>query len=212
MLLKSGWKGMGGAAGAERRSEGPGGTATPLPQSTLWCHCYHQCPDNAVNNTCPCLCVRLRTDGYCFTMVEEEGGVEVHTAGCIAWLAPSSNAGSIESKPHINPFADISGRGVTHCATVSTWNRMRTYIPPWRVPEGSHSSTPQAWAPGRAQGSPAGAAHHSQADPDDEQVGKGRYVWMGRCGARERVAVKVFFTTRRRAGSGRTEEIYQTSS
>lgn len=25
----------------------------------------------------------LRTDGYCFTMVEEEGGVLVQTAGCL---------------------------------------------------------------------------------------------------------------------------------
>ncbi|XP_047448686.1 bone morphogenetic protein receptor type-1B isoform X2 [Mugil cephalus] len=51
-------------------------------QRLLWCHCYPYCPDNfstnnSNNNTC-------RTDGYCFTMVEEERGTPVQTAGCLA--------------------------------------------------------------------------------------------------------------------------------
>ncbi|MEQ2187235.1 Bone morphogenetic protein receptor type-1B, partial [Goodea atripinnis] len=41
----------------------------------LWCHCYHHCPDDSTN-----VC---RTDGCCFIMVEEEGGVPVLTAGCL---------------------------------------------------------------------------------------------------------------------------------
>uniref|UniRef100_A0A8C5E2N3 Serine/threonine-protein kinase receptor n=1 Tax=Gouania willdenowi TaxID=441366 RepID=A0A8C5E2N3_GOUWI len=45
-------------------------------QRFLWCHCYLYCPEDSTNNTC-------RTDGYCFTMVEEEGGVPVQTAGCL---------------------------------------------------------------------------------------------------------------------------------
>ncbi|XP_075881799.1 bone morphogenetic protein receptor type-1B-like isoform X2 [Nelusetta ayraudi] len=45
-------------------------------QRILWCHCDHYCPTDSTNNTC-------RTDGYCFTMVEEEGGVLVQTAGCL---------------------------------------------------------------------------------------------------------------------------------
>uniref|UniRef100_A0A8C6TYP3 Serine/threonine-protein kinase receptor n=2 Tax=Neogobius melanostomus TaxID=47308 RepID=A0A8C6TYP3_9GOBI len=45
-------------------------------QRLLWCHCNHHCPDDSLNNTC-------RTDGYCFTMVEEEGGVAMLTSGCL---------------------------------------------------------------------------------------------------------------------------------
>ncbi|XP_077417286.1 bone morphogenetic protein receptor type-1B-like isoform X2 [Vanacampus margaritifer] len=45
-------------------------------QPQLLCHCNYHCPDDSTNNTC-------RTDGYCFTMVEEEGGVPVLTAGCL---------------------------------------------------------------------------------------------------------------------------------
>ncbi|XP_017269269.1 bone morphogenetic protein receptor type-1B isoform X1 [Kryptolebias marmoratus] len=54
------------------------GSAAPASSSQrfLWCHCYHHCPEDSANNTC-------RTDGYCFTMVEEEGGVPVQTAGCL---------------------------------------------------------------------------------------------------------------------------------
>ncbi|XP_047425596.1 bone morphogenetic protein receptor, type IBb [Mugil cephalus] len=72
MLLKNGWKG-----GSERRTEERSSTATVLAQNMLWCHCYHHCPEDSVNNTC-------MTDGYCFTMVEEEeGGLAVLTAGCL---------------------------------------------------------------------------------------------------------------------------------
>ncbi|XP_034064442.1 bone morphogenetic protein receptor, type IBb [Gymnodraco acuticeps] len=72
MLLKNGWKG-----GSERRLEESSSTAPVPPQNMLWCHCYHHCPEDSVNNTC-------MTDGYCFTMVEEEeGGHAVVTAGCL---------------------------------------------------------------------------------------------------------------------------------
>ncbi|KAG5261785.1 hypothetical protein AALO_G00288360 [Alosa alosa] len=54
------------------------GSPVPIaPERVLWCHCYHHCPEDAINNTC-------RTDGFCFTMVEEEdGGQPVHTSGCL---------------------------------------------------------------------------------------------------------------------------------
>ncbi|KAM9744217.1 bone morphogenetic protein receptor type-1B isoform 1-T2 [Menidia menidia] len=54
------------------------GSTAPASSSQrfLWCHCYHHCPEDSTNNTC-------RTDGYCFTMVEEEGGVSIQTAGCL---------------------------------------------------------------------------------------------------------------------------------
>uniref|UniRef100_A0A8C4H034 Serine/threonine-protein kinase receptor n=1 Tax=Dicentrarchus labrax TaxID=13489 RepID=A0A8C4H034_DICLA len=72
MLLKNGWKG-----GLERRVEESSSMATVSAQNMLWCHCYHHCPEDSVNNTC-------MTDGYCFTMVEEEeGGLAVLTAGCL---------------------------------------------------------------------------------------------------------------------------------
>uniref|UniRef100_A0A3Q1APA6 Serine/threonine-protein kinase receptor n=1 Tax=Amphiprion ocellaris TaxID=80972 RepID=A0A3Q1APA6_AMPOC len=73
MLLKNGWKG-----GSERRGEeSSSSTATVSVQNMLWCYCYPHCPEDSVNNTC-------MTDGYCFTMVEEEeGGLAVLTAGCL---------------------------------------------------------------------------------------------------------------------------------
>uniref|UniRef100_A0A3P9CSR7 receptor protein serine/threonine kinase n=1 Tax=Maylandia zebra TaxID=106582 RepID=A0A3P9CSR7_9CICH len=72
MLLKNGGKGA-----SDRRVEESSSAATVLAQNMLWCHCYHHCPEDSVNNTC-------MTDGYCFTMVEEEeGGIAVLTAGCL---------------------------------------------------------------------------------------------------------------------------------
>ncbi|XP_037114946.1 bone morphogenetic protein receptor type-1B isoform X1 [Syngnathus acus] len=58
-----------------------GGSASPTSSSQrqLLCHCIHHCPDDSINNTC-------RTDGYCFTMVEEDGDVPVFTAGCLALI------------------------------------------------------------------------------------------------------------------------------
>nr|XP_019937641.1 PREDICTED: bone morphogenetic protein receptor type-1B-like isoform X2 [Paralichthys olivaceus] len=72
MLLKNGWKG-----GLQRKAEDSSSTATVSSQKLLWCYCNHHCPENSVNNTCI-------TDGFCFTMVEEEeGGVAVLTSGCL---------------------------------------------------------------------------------------------------------------------------------
>ncbi|XP_060928260.1 bone morphogenetic protein receptor type-1B [Limanda limanda] len=66
-----------GREAAESGKDVSGSTAPALSPPLLWCHCYHHCPEDSTNNTC-------RTDGYCFTMVEEEeGGVPVQTAGCL---------------------------------------------------------------------------------------------------------------------------------
>ncbi|XP_053709737.1 bone morphogenetic protein receptor, type IBb isoform X1 [Synchiropus splendidus] len=69
MLLKNGWK------GSQKKQEGS--KSAVVPENILWCHCNHHCPKDSVNNTC-------MTDGYCFTMVEEEeGGMAVFTFGCL---------------------------------------------------------------------------------------------------------------------------------
>ncbi|XP_026129918.1 bone morphogenetic protein receptor type-1B-like isoform X1 [Carassius auratus] len=57
--------------------ENSGGATSVIPERMLLCHCYHHCPEDSTNNTC-------RTDGYCFTMVEEEeGSSPVLTSGCL---------------------------------------------------------------------------------------------------------------------------------
>ncbi|KAM6903102.1 bone morphogenetic protein receptor, type IBb [Xenentodon cancila] len=73
LLLKSRWR-----EESERRVEQSSSTPTVSAEDTLRCHCYPQCPEGSVNNTC-------MTNGFCFTMVmEEEGGHAVLTAGCLA--------------------------------------------------------------------------------------------------------------------------------
>ncbi|CAL1615530.1 unnamed protein product [Knipowitschia caucasica] len=63
----------------ERGRDRSGTTPASANEGLLWCYCNHHCPDDAVNNTC-------WTDGYCFSMVEEEGGVPVLTSGCLGKL------------------------------------------------------------------------------------------------------------------------------
>ncbi|MFT7797338.1 bone morphogenetic protein receptor type-1B isoform X1 [Arapaima gigas] len=71
---------MAAAAEAGRDPEDSGSTAPAPPQRLLWCYCYHHCPEDSTNHTC-------RTDGYCFTMVEEEeGGAPVLTSGCLGLM------------------------------------------------------------------------------------------------------------------------------
>ncbi|XP_029024085.1 bone morphogenetic protein receptor, type IBb [Betta splendens] len=71
MLLKSGWKG-----GADRRGEESSSRATAAARRMLWCHCHPDCPEDSANSTC-------MTDGCCFTMVKEEGGLAAFSAGCL---------------------------------------------------------------------------------------------------------------------------------
>ncbi|CAL9683393.1 unnamed protein product [Knipowitschia caucasica] len=72
MLLRNGWKG-----GKEKSTEETSDVTSSSAKSLLWCHCNHHCPEDSFNNTC-------MTDGYCFTMVEEEeAGQAVVTSGCL---------------------------------------------------------------------------------------------------------------------------------
>ncbi|XP_076855304.1 bone morphogenetic protein receptor type-1B [Brachyhypopomus gauderio] len=61
-------------SGKVDRIQKTGSNAT-VPQRILRCYCHH-CHEESSNNTC-------RTDGYCFTMVEEESGTAVLTSGCL---------------------------------------------------------------------------------------------------------------------------------
>ncbi|XP_013859170.1 bone morphogenetic protein receptor, type IBb [Austrofundulus limnaeus] len=73
MLLRSGWK-----EGSERQVEETSSIATVSVQKKLRCHCYPQCPEGSVNNTCV-------TTGFCFTMVtKQDGGQALLSAGCLA--------------------------------------------------------------------------------------------------------------------------------
>ncbi|XP_057201318.1 bone morphogenetic protein receptor type-1B-like [Triplophysa rosa] len=72
MLRRNSGKGTVGS-----RKDSSGSTAPVIPEEMLSCHC-NQCPEDSINNTC-------RTDGYCFSMVEqEEGKSPVITFGCLS--------------------------------------------------------------------------------------------------------------------------------
>ncbi|KAK1175998.1 hypothetical protein AOXY_G768 [Acipenser oxyrinchus oxyrinchus] len=61
-----------------RKEDGESNVSVP-PKQLLLCSCHHHCPEDSNNNTC-------RTDGYCFTMIEEdESGTPMVTSGCLGW-------------------------------------------------------------------------------------------------------------------------------
>ncbi|XP_010119870.1 PREDICTED: bone morphogenetic protein receptor type-1B-like [Chlamydotis macqueenii] len=61
----------------ETRKEDSESTAPAPPQKKLSCQCHHHCPEDSVNSTCS-------TDGYCFTIIEEdESGGHLVTKGCL---------------------------------------------------------------------------------------------------------------------------------
>uniref|UniRef100_A0A674IGQ7 Activin types I and II receptor domain-containing protein n=1 Tax=Terrapene triunguis TaxID=2587831 RepID=A0A674IGQ7_9SAUR len=68
---------LSGQLNLENRKEDGESTAPAPPQKPLQCHCNHHCPEDSVDSTC-------RTDGYCFTMVEEDesGGFTI-ASGCL---------------------------------------------------------------------------------------------------------------------------------
>lgn len=47
MLLRNG-----GRSSLERRGVQESSTLGASAPSMLWCHCYHHCPEDSVNNTC----------------------------------------------------------------------------------------------------------------------------------------------------------------
>uniref|UniRef100_A0A673CHR3 Serine/threonine-protein kinase receptor n=1 Tax=Sphaeramia orbicularis TaxID=375764 RepID=A0A673CHR3_9TELE len=197
-------------------------------QRLLWCHCNHHCPEDSTNNTC-------RTDGYCFTMVEEEGGVPVLTAGCL---------GLVGSEFQCRDTSNSRQRRSLECCTDQDYcNRnLHPTLPPLKPPSKSVSfqykrqeSRPrysigleqdETYIPpgeslkdlieqSQSSGSGSGLPLLVQRTIAKQiqmvkQIGKGRYgeVWMGRWRG-EKVAVKVFFTTEE-ASWFRETEIYQT--
>ncbi|KAA8584594.1 hypothetical protein FQN60_008379 [Etheostoma spectabile] len=200
-MLKNGWKG-----GSERRAEMSSRTATVSAQKVLWCDCYPHCPQ--YNNTC-------KTDGYCFTMVEEEkGGLEVHTAGCLR-LAGSEfqcrDTGNARLRRAIECCTDLDycNRDL-HPTIPPLVPSEETYIPPGESLKDliEHS---RSIGSGSGSGLPL-LVQRTIAKQIQmvKQIGKGRYgeVWMGKWRG-ERVAVKVFFTTEEESWFRETE-IYQT--
>ncbi|MBN3300321.1 BMR1B protein, partial [Amia calva] len=66
-----------GKLALDNRKEDSEGTVSVVPKRLLWCVCHHHCPEDATNNTC-------RTNGYCYTMVEEEdAGPQIVSSGCL---------------------------------------------------------------------------------------------------------------------------------
>ncbi|KAM6987180.1 bone morphogenetic protein receptor, type IBb isoform 2-T2 [Aplochiton taeniatus] len=119
MLLRNG-----GKSGSERRPEEGTGGATAPAQKMLMCHCYHHCPEGSTNNTC-------RTDGYCFSMVEEEeGGQLVLTAGCL---------GLAGSEFQCRDTNNARERRAIECCTDEDYCNKDLYptLPPLRTPDSS---------------------------------------------------------------------------
>ncbi|TRY98303.1 hypothetical protein DNTS_032803 [Danionella cerebrum] len=106
-------------AWVEERRE-TGSDAAVVPQRFLWCLCYHHCPEDSTNNTC-------RTDGFCFTMVEEEGGAAVMTSGCL---------GLVGSDFQCKDTANSKQRRALECCTDQDFcNRdLHPTLPPLRTP------------------------------------------------------------------------------
>ncbi|KAG2465836.1 BMR1B protein, partial [Polypterus senegalus] len=179
MLLRSS-----GKLTAEHRKEDGESTAPATTRRLLWCYCHHHCPEDSSNNTC-------RTDGYCFTMIEEESGLPLLTSGCLGW--EGSDFQCRESRP---PHYSI---GVEHD---------EIYIAPG---ESLKDLIEQSQSSGSGSGLPL-LVQRTIAKQIQmvKQIGKGRYgeVWMGKWRG-EKVAVKVFFTTEE-ASWFRETEIYQT--
>ncbi|XP_036833347.1 bone morphogenetic protein receptor, type IBb isoform X2 [Oncorhynchus mykiss] len=112
---------------SDRRWENGGSTAPAPTQRILWCHCYHHCPEDSTNNTC-------RTDGYCFTMVEdEEGSLPVLTSGCL---------GLVGSEFQCRDTGNARQRRALECCTDQDFCNKDLYptLPPPRAPDYVDSS------------------------------------------------------------------------
>ncbi|KAJ3604115.1 hypothetical protein NHX12_028856, partial [Muraenolepis orangiensis] len=171
-------------AALEGGKEAGGSSAPALSAANmLWCYCDHHCPDDSTNNTC-------RTDGHCFTMVEEEGGVAVLTAGCLRLVGSEFQC---------------RRRSLECCADRDFCNRdLYPTLPPLKTPNHVEGNIHYVALLVSVQRTIAKQIQMVK------QIGKGRYgeVWMGKWRG-EKVAVKVFFTTEE-ASWFRETEIYQT--
>uniref|UniRef100_W5KHX7 Serine/threonine-protein kinase receptor n=1 Tax=Astyanax mexicanus TaxID=7994 RepID=W5KHX7_ASTMX len=111
----------------DSRKEDSGSSVLVVPERMLWCHCYHHCPEDSTNNTC-------RTDGYCFTMVEEEhGGPPMLTSGCL---------GLVGSEFQCRDTGNSRLRRVLECCTDQDYcNRdLHPTLPPLNTPKYVDSS------------------------------------------------------------------------
>ncbi|XP_061782975.1 bone morphogenetic protein receptor, type IBb [Nerophis lumbriciformis] len=125
MLLRNGWKGE-----SERRAEASGGSSSSAASATvsnmLWCHCNRHCPEDSVNNTC-------MTDGYCFTMVDEEGGLAVFVTGCL---------GLVGSEFQCKDTWNSRYRGALACCMDQDYcnQKLHPTLPPLQTPDYVDSS------------------------------------------------------------------------
>uniref|UniRef100_A0A674EA62 receptor protein serine/threonine kinase n=1 Tax=Salmo trutta TaxID=8032 RepID=A0A674EA62_SALTR len=113
---------------SDSRWENGGSTAPAPTQRILWCHCYHHCPEDSTNNTC-------RTDGYCFTMVEdEEGSLPVLTSGCL---------GLVGSEFQCRDTGNARQRRALECCTDQDFCNKDLYptLPPPRAPGKRHTQS-----------------------------------------------------------------------
>ncbi|KAI7789736.1 bone morphogenetic protein receptor [Triplophysa rosa] len=97
-------------------------TAPVIPEEMLSCHCYNQCPEDSINNTC-------RTDGYCFSMVEqEEDKAPVIAFGCLS---------SVGSEFQCRDTGNARLRRIMECCTAQDYcNRdFRPTLPPLKRPD-----------------------------------------------------------------------------
>ncbi|GAB5570627.1 bone morphogenetic protein receptor type-1B isoform X3 [Prionailurus iriomotensis] len=203
-----------------KKEDGESTAPTPRPK-ILRCKCHHHCPEDSVNNICS-------TDGYCFTMIEEDdSGMPVVTSGCLGLEGSDFQCRNFVDGPIHHKALLIS---VTVCSLLLVliilfcyfrYKRQETrprysigleqdetYIPPG---ESLRDLIEQSQSSGSGSGLPL-LVQRTIAKQIQmvKQIGKGRYgeVWMGKWRG-EKVAVKVFFTTEE-ASWFRETEIYQT--
>uniref|UniRef100_A0A8C4R556 receptor protein serine/threonine kinase n=1 Tax=Eptatretus burgeri TaxID=7764 RepID=A0A8C4R556_EPTBU len=191
-----------------------------LQTGSLWCHCSHHCPENTVNSSC-------RTNGQCFTIVEEDeaGGVTI-TSGCVQKegsdfqcrdtrmsrirraivCCSNTNMCNLALSPTLPPLPPVKTE--SRCVYTMDPEQHETFIP---ASETLKDLFDQCQSSGSGSGLPL-LVQRTIAKQIQmvRQIGKGRYgeVWMGRWRG-EKVAVKVFFTTEE-ASWFRETEIYQT--
>uniref|UniRef100_A0A8C9L9A1 receptor protein serine/threonine kinase n=1 Tax=Pavo cristatus TaxID=9049 RepID=A0A8C9L9A1_PAVCR len=190
----------------ESRKEDGEGTAPALPQKKLSCQCHHHCPEDSVNSTCS-------TDGYCFTIIEEDdSGGHLVTKGCLG-LEGSDFQCRVRKCWLPEYCLDFDGFQLKCSQWILKWSCTQFLFIWKKVAEGIQDSS-HFILQNRVLTVSLGILQVQRTIAKQiqmvKQIGKGRYgeVWMGKWRG-EKVAVKVFFTTEE-ASWFRETEIYQT--